>query len=183
MNINNSIQKTMQSTQMDYEISSPPLHPYNIHYIQALHSFCCRLLKPEWKLLVVWLGWSLTLLLLYPVLVLVPHAPGPGPGPGQWTPPSLLLVTPGGAPLVTGHSMCCVPVCCWWCCSVQWGCCWLTRGCCPRTASPPQPPLPVQPPPSPHLSIHPSTAAKNQHKYYLGPNFPWSFPQADIKPP
>ena len=78
---------------------------------------------------------------------------------------------------------CCVPVCCWWCCSVQWGCCWLTRGCCPRTASPPQPPLPVQPPPSPHLSIHPSTAAKNQHKYYLGPNYPWTFPQADIKPP
>ena len=115
----------------------PPLHPYNIHYIQALlHSFCCTLLKPEWKLLVVWLGWSLTLLLLYPVLVLVPHAPGPGPGPGQWTPPSLLLVTPGGAPLVTGHSMCCVPVCCWWCCSVQWGCCWLTRGCCPRTRQP-----------------------------------------------
>ena len=105
------------------------------------------------------------------------------PAPGQWTPPSLLLVTPGGAPLVTGHSMCCVPVCCWWCCSVQWGCCWLTRGCCPRTASPPQPPLPVQPPPSPHLSIHPSTAAKNQHKYFLGPNYPWTFPQADIKPP
>ena len=52
MNINNSIQKTMQSTQMDYEISSPPLHPYNIHYVQALHSFCCTLLKPEWKLLV-----------------------------------------------------------------------------------------------------------------------------------
>ena len=52
MNINNSIQKTMQSTQMDYEISSPPLNPYNIHYIQALHSFWCTLLKPEWKLLV-----------------------------------------------------------------------------------------------------------------------------------
>ena len=31
---------------------------------------------------------------------------GSSPGPGQWTPPSLLLVTPGGAPLVTGHSMC-----------------------------------------------------------------------------
>ena len=93
MNINNSIQKTMQSTQMDYEISSPPLHPYNIHYIQALlHSFCCTLLKPEWKLLVVWLGWSLTLLLLYPVLVLVPHAPGHTPA------------------LDSGP----LPHCCWW---------------------------------------------------------------------
>ena len=138
MNINNSIQKTMQSTQMDYEISSPPLHPYNIHYIQALlHSFCCTLLKPEWKLLVVWLGWSLTLLLLYPVLVLVPHAPGHTPaldsGPLPhccWWHRAVLhwsLVTP---------CACCVPVCCWWCCSVQWGCCWLTRGCCPRTRQP-----------------------------------------------
>ena len=117
MNINNSTQKTMQSTQMDYEISSP----HSIHTQYTLHNFCCTLLKPERKL-VVWLEWSLTLLLLYPVLVLVPHAPGPRPAPGHL--PHCWLGT-----LVTGHSMCgWVPVCRWsWCCSVQWGCCWLTR--------------------------------------------------------
>lgn len=36
MNINNSTQKTMQSTQMDYEISSPPLYPYTIYTTQFL---------------------------------------------------------------------------------------------------------------------------------------------------
>ena len=111
MNINNSIQKTMQSTQMDYEISSPPLYPYNIHYIQALlHSFCCTLLKPEWKLLVVWLGWSLTLLLLYPVLVLVPHAPGPHPGP--WTVDPSLTAAGDTGRCSTGHWSLHVPAVC-----------------------------------------------------------------------
>ena len=185
MNINNSIQKTMQSTQMDYEISSPPLYPYNIHYIQALHSFCCRLLKPEWKLLVVWLGWSLTLLLLYPVLVLVPHAPGPGPGP--WTVDPSLTAAGDTGRCSTGHWSLHVPAVCQCAAggaaqSSEAAAGWL-EAAVPAPASPPQPPLPVQPPPSPHLSIHPSTAAKNQHKYYLGPNYPWTFPQADIKPP
>ena len=89
MNINNSTQKTMQSTQMDYEISSPPLYPYTIYTTQFL-LYMYTLLKPEWKLVVwLWLAGVITHSAAA-VSCTGPGATCSGSSPRPWTPPSLL---------------------------------------------------------------------------------------------